>query len=227
LKENISITKIKLLFLLTIGFLEITVKLINQKNNSDSYLNVISMKEVLINTNRLVLRKLRLDDYSSFIKYRTDPQIMKYQSWDLEITENSYNKFIEEQNQIKYGTVNKWTQIGIENKNKRTLIGDCALHFFHEKQTEFGITISKEYQNKGYAYEALISLFNFCFNTLNVHRITGLVDVDNISSVTLQEKLGMRKEAHYKKSYFDKRMNEWRDEYRFAVLASEWNRYKE
>lgn len=180
------------------------------------------MKDILLQTENSILRRLRKNDYSLFIEYRTDSEIMKYQSWDCKFTENSFNSFIEEQNQISYGTVNKWTQIGIEGKKSHELIGDCALHFFDEVQTEFGITISKKYQNQGYAYEVLTELFTFCFENLNVHRITGLVDVDNISSIKLQEKLGMRKEAWYKKSYFDKRMNEWRDEYRYAILESEW-----
>ncbi|MHA1984234.1 MAG: GNAT family N-acetyltransferase [Candidatus Hodarchaeales archaeon] len=183
---------------------------------------MIKSEEKLIQTERLILRRLNEGDFQLFTKYRNDPELMKYQSWEGNFTPEWFQEFIQEQKLISIGTINKWVQIGIESKSERTLIGDCALRVFQERQAEFGITIGKGYQKKGYAYEAISGLFNYGFKEIKLHRITGLVDFDNDSSIKLQEKLGMRKEAHYKKSYYDKRMKEWRDEYRFAILASEW-----
>jgi RimJ/RimL family protein N-acetyltransferase len=185
---------------------------------------MIKMDEELFQTERLVFRRLNEGDFHLFTKYRNDPELMKYQSWQINFTLEWFEEFIQEQNLIPLGTINKWVQIGIERKLDRKLIGDCALHVFQEFQAEFGITIGKGYQKKGYAYEAILELFNYGFKELELHRITGLVDIDNSSSIKLQEKLGMRKEAHYEKSYYDKRMKEWRNEYRYAILASEWSK---
>ena len=52
------------------------------------------MNDWLFQTEHLILRKLRENDYHSFIKYRNDPEIMKYQSWDHKFTVNSYAIFI-------------------------------------------------------------------------------------------------------------------------------------
>ncbi|MHA2104714.1 MAG: GNAT family N-acetyltransferase [Candidatus Hodarchaeales archaeon] len=182
------------------------------------------MSEIILQTERLILRRLMKRDFSSFVEYRTDPEIMKYQSWESNFTPEWFEEFIHEQKLISLGTINKWVQVGIERKSDSKLIGDCALHVFQEFQAEFGVTISKSYQKKGYAYEAIFKVFNYCFKELKLHRITGLADVDNDSSIKLQKKLGMRKEAHYEKSYYDRRMKEWRDEYRYAILASEWSK---
>ncbi|OLS24076.1 MAG: hypothetical protein HeimC3_21670 [Candidatus Heimdallarchaeota archaeon LC_3] len=58
--------------------------------------------------------------------------------------------------------------------------------------------------------------------------MTGLVDMNNIPSIKLQKRLGMRKEAHYIKSFYYKSTGKWEDEYLFAILKQNWkkNLYK-
>lgn len=53
---------------------------------------------------------------------------------------------------------------------------------------------------------------------MNIHRIIGVVDVNNIRSINLMKKLKMNKEAHFIKSYFDERLQEWKDEFVFSKL---------
>ena len=173
-------------------------------------------------TDRLILRAFRDDDIPSFIAYRNDSEISKYQGWLKNIDEELAKQFLESQKTIKLGTKEKWLQIAFEEKKSATHIGDCAIRVYNEgRQAEIGITVAKPYQKNGYAFEGLSELFRMAFHRLKVHRIIALVDVDNTASIRLMEKLLMRKEGRFEKSFLDGR--EWRDEYQFAILFEEWN----
>ena len=101
------------------------------------------------------------------------------------------------------------------------VIGDLGIHFLDEenKQAEIGFTLDKNFQGKGYATEAVKEIINYLFNKLNKHRIIGSVDPHNSNSIRLLERLGFRKEAHFKESLFIN--GEWVDDVIYAVLKSE------
>lgn len=53
-----------------------------------------------------------------------------------------------------------------------------------------------------------------------VHRIFAECDARNSRSDALLERVGMRREAHHRRSAWSK--GEWTDEYVYAILAEEW-----
>jgi len=89
-----------------------------------------------------------------------------------------------------------------------------------KEQVELGITLNSEFFGKGYAYEAMYEIINYLFYELNKYRIITSIDPGNIKSLKLVEKLGFRKEAHFKKSL--KIRGEWVDDMVYAILKSEW-----
>jgi RimJ/RimL family protein N-acetyltransferase len=58
------------------------------------------------------------------------------------------------------------------------------------------------------------------FTPLNNHRLLATVDARNETAAGLLEKLGFRREAHFRKNIFFK--GEWGDVYAYALLRSEW-----
>ena len=58
------------------------------------------------------------------------------------------------------------------------------------------------------------------FDDLHLHRIEGRCDPRTSRSWRLLERLGMRREAHFRENEIFK--VEWGDEYVYALLASEW-----
>ena len=116
---------------------------------------------------------------------------------------------------------NTWFQLAIVNKNEDMLIGDIGIHFLEDNaQVEIGYTLAPSYQGQGYAIEALKAVINYLFSDLKKHRITASVDPNNTKSIRLLEKLGMRKEGHFIKSY---RMGDmWLDDCIYAILEEEW-----
>lgn len=102
------------------------------------------------------------------------------------------------------------------------MLGDCGFHVLgpEPRQVEFGISLVPEYQGHGYATEALRLLLDYLFFQLGKHRAFCSVDPRNVRSIALMVRVGMRKEAHFVKSFWFK--GEWVDDLIFAMLAREW-----
>ena len=172
-------------------------------------------------TSRLVLRKLNLADSEALFRYRTDPDVSRYQNWKP-LTIEDARQFVETLANLEPDTPGSWFQLAITMRETGELIGDCGIHFPVEetRQAEIGITLAPAYQGKGYALEALVAVLDFLFVTLRKHRVVASVDPGNQPSIALLERLGMRKEAHFRESLWFK--GAWADDVIYAILEREW-----
>ncbi len=175
-----------------------------------------------INTERLLLRPLTFDDADAIFKYHSDSEINQYQGW-IPLNIDDVVDFIRNRISPEINITGTWFQFVIVTKESSELIGDLGIHFLEadKKQVELGITLNSDFFGKGYAQEALTGSINYLFNTLNKHRIITSIDPGNIKSIKLVEKLGFRKEAHFKESL--KIRGVWVDDLIYAILKSEWN----
>ena len=176
--------------------------------------------EYLIETERLVIRLAEPEDAESIFSYRSDFVENKYQGWFPESVE-VVRDYIS--NMPKALDINDMCfQFAIFLTCEKRLIGDMGIIFTNHdnKQAEIGCTLNKDYKAQGYATEALNRMVRFLFGTLNKHRIIASVDPRNIASIRLLERLGFRKEAHFKKSYYLR--GEWVDDIIYAKLKTEW-----
>lgn len=179
------------------------------------------MKGFILESERLVLRRLSEIDVTNMYEYKSDPEVAKYQPWE-HFTEADAHDFIEKYKNSTHENPGEWFALGIELKSEKKLIGDCALKLDeHEPRTgEIGITLNRKYQGKGFARESLTALLNFAFHKLGLHRVIGIMDVNNQSSYRLLESLGFRREGHFIKNIWFK--GAWGDEFIYAILAEEW-----
>ena len=170
---------------------------------------------------RLVLRHFKPADLQAFHAYRNDPEVAKYQGWDS-LSEERALAFIEEMASLQPGVPGEWFQFAVELKASGLLIGDCTLKPDQEepRQAEMGYTFARENQGKGYATEAVSALLDYAFGTLGLHRVCAFVICENVRSVALLERIGMRREGHFLQGFWHK--GRWVDEYLYAVLESEW-----
>jgi RimJ/RimL family protein N-acetyltransferase len=176
-----------------------------------------------IETERLILRKFKESDVDNFFNYRTNPQVVLYQSegWVNYKYEQAV-EFVKKQMNSEPGIRDTWFQIAVELKDTGIIIGDLAIHTLAEdiNQVEIGFSLNPIYQNKGFGIEAVKCLLGYIFNVLNMHRVIAITDVRNKPSIKLLEKVGMRKEGHFIKNIWYK--GEYTDEYLFALLNEEW-----
>lgn len=179
----------------------------------------------LIQTERLIIRLARPEDAQDIYAYRCDFTENRYQGWFPESAEEvrAYIMTMPETMDVT-DTCFQFAMIHIEENR---LIGDMGIILTNHQgmQAEIGCTLHKDYQKNGYSTEALTAMVNYLFVGLNKHRVVASVDPRNTSSIRLIERLGFRKEAHFKESYYLR--GEWVDDIIYAMLKHEWNNNKQ
>jgi ribosomal-protein-alanine N-acetyltransferase len=80
------------------------------------------MEILNIQTTRLNIRHLKLSDLTSFHIYRSNPEVTKYQGFDV-MTMEQAEGFIKNNSTKHFGKAGEWVQYGIENSETRQLIG--------------------------------------------------------------------------------------------------------
>jgi len=173
-----------------------------------------------LETERLVIRPIRLEDKVNVFEYRSDTETNKYQGW-IPKTMNDVEFFINEIAK-EINIPETWFQFVIIEKKCQKVIGDVGVHFWDKqnKQVEIGCTLNKSFHCNGYATEAVCRIINFLFVELKKHRIITSIDPNNKSSIRLVERIGFRKEAHFVESLF---VNEtWVDDLIYALIEKNW-----
>lgn len=189
---------------------------------SASWLTEDVMEQLSIHTQRLHIRHLQTVDLDHFYQYRSNPEVTKYQGFDV-MTKDECKNFIAGQLDKVFGKPGEWVQYAIEDKTTQQLIGDCAIKLgpYDVRLAEIGITISHVHQKKGFAREAMTGILDWLFETQNIHRVTEIVDAENVASIHLLKSLNFRQEGHFIENIFFK--GKWGSELQFAMLKREWD----
>ncbi len=183
------------------------------------------MKNLILESERLRIRNLQRTDLDDFYFYRSNPEVTKYQGFDTYTLEES-NSFIQSQMDKTFGNAGEWVQYGIENKLTGRLIGDCAIKLDQDdvRIAEVGITIAHTEQQMGFGKECFITILDFLFSIDGFHRVSEIVDVENVASIRLLESLGFKKEGHFIQNIFFN--GKWGSEFQYAMLKQEWQSKK-
>ena len=177
---------------------------------------------LILESERLILRPLQAADSVTFSAYRSDPLVARYQGWDAPFSEQQAAEFIAAMQARVPGMPGEWVQLAIQVQETGVMVGDCAFQRLarDSRQAEFGITLARHGQNRGFATEALTRLLDYLFDELELHRVQANCDVENHSSMRLMERLGMRREAHFVENLWFK--GHWSSEYWYGILRPEW-----
>ncbi|RDW15512.1 GNAT family N-acetyltransferase [Oceanobacillus chungangensis] len=149
----------------------------------------------IIETNRLVLRKINISDANSIFRYLSDKEVMKYyglapfETVDEALSEIAwYQSILDNKKGIRWG---------ITLKEEDVVIGSCGfLNMVPEHhRTEIGYELSSSYWGKGIASEALHAVISYGFECFNLQRIEALIEPPNIPSLKLVEKQGFIREG--------------------------------
>ena len=112
--------------------------------------------------------------------------------------------------------------LAVERKADHAMIGEVSLILRHEiaRQGELGYILHPAYHGFGYATEAARGLLRVGFGQAGLHRIYARCDARNSASWRLMERLGMRREAHFREHKLVKGV--WDEELIYAILEDEW-----
>ena len=181
-----------------------------------------SISVVEIVTERLSLRPFRADDLETFVTYRSDPEVERYQSWDRRYSMADAESFLRSQRAVEFGQPGEWLQLAIVDRETGTVCGDCAVLVVTDQPAtaEVGVTLAPANQGKGLATEALTAVVTELFEQRGMHRVFAQADDRNISVRALLERLGFRCEARLVEAdWFN---GEWSTLRLYAMLDREW-----
>lgn len=147
----------------------------------------------MIETKRLNIRLITINDLDDIYEYTSDPYTMRYERSEFK-SKDQLAKM------LQYFIDNKGAYAVLE-KGKNKVIGQLVLiPTIPKSNNEYnlGYVFHEDYQGKGYCTESSKALLDFAFNTLNIHRIKASCNPENIGSWKVMEKIGMKKEAEFK-----------------------------
>jgi len=177
---------------------------------------------LFLHTQRLIIRNFSASDLESFLAYRNDPEVAKYQGWTFPYPREKAAAFIDEMKDVHAPKQGQWIQLAVELKESGEMIGDVAARVksTDARQAVFGYSFASAHWRKGYATEALTAFIDYLFEDVDMHRITADCDVENSASWKTLEKLGFRREAHFVESFPVN--GEYISEYHYGMLQREW-----
>ncbi|MGJ9457382.1 GNAT family N-acetyltransferase [Oceanobacillus sp. CF4.6] len=176
----------------------------------------------VLETKRLVLRKITKEDANSVLNYLSDEEVMKY--YGLEPFK-SINDALDEiswyQSIQKSKTGIRW---GITLKEEAVVIGSCGFHnnVSQHFRTEIGFELSKEQWGKGIAAEAVKAIISYGYEHMNFRRIEALIEPPNLSSQKLVEKLGFIREGLLRNYEFT--CGKFDDLYMYSLLKQDFDK---
>ena len=88
------------------------------------------------------------------------------------------------------------------------------------RRAEIGYCLRRDHWRRGIAEEALRTIIQFGFQSMNLNRIHACPWVENIASVRLLEKLGFQREGVLRDEYWED--GAFHDEALYAILRSEY-----
>jgi ribosomal-protein-alanine N-acetyltransferase len=173
---------------------------------------------VQITTKRLQIRDFIFENWFEVYTYASNPEVVKYLAWgpnsQAETKELMHQKILMQQQNPRLNF-----DLAITLKETGQLAGGCSLD--HDgQQGEIGYCLNPEYWGGAYASEAAAAMIDFGFRGLGLHRITATCRPDNIGSVKVMEKVGMKREGHLREHVWYK--GKWHDSYLYAILGREW-----
>lgn len=175
-----------------------------------------------IETERLTLRAFTEDDLDALHAIQSKPELTTYLYWEPR-SRDEVRKVLSRRAGRSFDEVyQKGLALAVVVRDGDTLIGDVSLTVLNRdhEQGEVGFVLDPDQQGRGYGREAAAAMLGLGFDDLQLHRIEGRCDPRNVPSWRLLERLGMRREAHFRENEIFK--GEWGDEYVYALLASEW-----
>jgi [ribosomal protein S5]-alanine N-acetyltransferase len=174
-----------------------------------------------IRTERLLLREFRQDDFDDIHAYATDDAVVRFMDWGpntLADTQAALDRWFAARPHWPGADIN----LAIEHLADGRVIGSIRVGVRDKasRTGDIGYSLASGYWRQGLGTEAARAMLRMGFEALNLRRIWAECDVRNAGSWGIMEKLGMRREAHFRQDRQGR--DGWRDSYLYAILADEW-----
>lgn len=143
-----------------------------------------------IETERTIMRRLSKEDAIDFFNLNLDKEVLKYTGDKPFENIQACIRFLTNYKQYeKYGV----GRLAVIDKTTLKFIGWCGLKYSLEKnEYDIGFRFFKNFWNKGFATETAKKCLEYGFDELKIDRIVGRAMKENIGSIKVLEKIGMK-----------------------------------
>lgn len=178
----------------------------------------------ILETERLVLKKLRQKDLQLIVKYAGDEEVSKY-TLNMPFPYNTKDaiwwiKFSEHCFEDKSRYI-----FGIYLKETNEFIGGIDIQGVNrDMKANVGYWVAKHFWNKGIMTEALNRILQFGFEELKLNKIYAMYLLENESSGRVMQKVGMVKEGELIDHNFSK--GKFRSVAQYRMLKREYDLLK-
>lgn len=140
----------------------------------------------ILETDRLILRPLTLEDAEDIFEYTSDEETMRY-IFQPHTSLNQTKEFI-----ANYYLTSPLGFYALEYKENHKMIGVVEFRIDEKKhEGEIGYMLNKNYWGKGLTTEACLRILSLGFDTLFLERIVSGHDAGHTASGNLLKKVGM------------------------------------
>ncbi len=152
----------------------------------------------VLETDRLLLCKISLDDAENIFLLRTNEAAMKY------IHKPKLNSIDDAKEIIKKMNEPDRIQWGITLIKEYKIIGTIGYHRIEKDhyRAEIGYMLAPDYWNTGLMSEAITKVIEYGFNEMNLHSIEAISNPGNTVSRKILQKFNFIKEAYFKENFF-------------------------
>jgi RimJ/RimL family protein N-acetyltransferase len=176
-----------------------------------------------VHTARLLIRPVEARDHPALYAIRSRPDVALW----LSGIPASYDAFVEEWTRPERRDVT----LALEHDDE--VIGDVFLRVTDAwsqrevvdrargTQADVGWLVDPAYAGRGLATEGAREVLRISFDELGLHRVTAAAFAENVASIRVMEKIGMRLEGRGVREALHRDLG-WVDGVSAAVLAEEW-----
>ena len=182
------------------------------------------MTELILKTDRLILRPFERSDLDDVLGYYSLPEVQRYLDWKARDKVEAKTAFDAMRKQMRLTRPGDTLTLCVVRKLDGRLMGHVSLKWTDAtaQQGEIRFAMGPAFRRKGHAKEAVKAVITYAFEDRRMHRIFARTDARNEASARLLKSLGLRLEAHYREHAFFQ--GEWDEELHFAILDREWLR---
>lgn len=179
----------------------------------------------VLESDRLLFRKFEKKDKDALFNVRSDEKVMKYM-------DSIIHKYPSDSATAISSIISDFkNKIGINwaivIKCNNQLIGSFSYWRLIKPhcRAEIGYSIHPDYWGQGIMTETFKILIEFGFSELKLHSIEANVNPKNVQSIKLLEKIGFKKEAHFRENFLYN--GEFLDSLIYCLLESDARNYSQ
>lgn len=152
----------------------------------------------VLQTERLVLRKLTGADAGFVLDLLNQPSFLK------NIGDRGVRSIAAAEQYIRDRVIESYERLGfgmfaVELQADRVVMGLCGLVKRDElPDVDIGFAFLPQFWSQGYAAESAAAIVRYAFDRLELRRLVGIANPDNIGSIKVLEKIGLRYEGMIK-----------------------------